>query len=236
MDALAQFKTKTTKAATDHPVLPDPKQELAETVDEIVSLNEQAEAINAKIKDGESVLKSLVHSWFFKHYSGKSEVPSSVKVQGISDAVLVQLTSRSYGVKVDPKNSDKIDQLTKLLGTAFSAAMNENIKFEIDGNQIAEENRERFMQALALVFRVFGHGAVDADEQGMFTDSLSQIIDLGCHDKSNGEMSEAIQVAQSITPKPSLHSQRHALMSPKDNAKMQELMPYVVSVKKKGVK
>jgi hypothetical protein len=236
MNVATKFKSKTTKAKTEHPVFPDPNQELVEIADELCQWNRDKEILDAKIKGNETLLKEVVQKWFFKHFSGKKDVPSSVKVEGLIEPVLVQLTSRCHGVKVEAKNSDKLDAIEALLNKVYDKAVDENIKYEIDGNQIHEDNEAMFIEALSTVFKVFGHGAVDKDEQKMFVDSLNQTVELGGHDKSGGEMSEAITVAQSITPKASFHTDRHTLLSPEDNEKLQLLMPYVVSIKKKGVK
>lgn len=233
---LSKLKKKTTKEAQSHPCYPDTAQELPQITDEIVRLNIEVEQKQAELKDKEALVKERVQDWFFTHYSGKSDIPSSIKVQGIDSAVLVQLTSRVSDIKIEPKNEDRIKQLKQLLGSHFSEQLLDNFKLEIDGNQIAEANREAFIHCLVVLLDVFGHGEVEDKVRKDFIENLDFSVQMNGYDNSNGEASEACQVVQSYKAKPSLHVERHALLSPKKNVALHKLMPYTVSVKKKGVK
>jgi hypothetical protein len=232
MNGLDKFKKKETKTTAKHPLYPDAQQQLAQAVDEIVQLNEKAELLTSQLKDREELVKEVVCDWFYKHYSGKTDVPSSVKVQGIADAVLVQLTSRTYPVKLNEKNESKIARIQELAGEQVQ----ESLKFEIDGNQIHEANREAFMHHLSILLDVFGHGEVDATQRKEFTDEINFLMEMKGFDNSNGSPSEACQLVQSIAPKSSLHMERHTLLKPDEVAELQRLMPYTTSIKKKGVK
>ncbi len=232
--SLSKFKKKTTKAAADHPVYPDGDGACGPAVDQIVSLRDKRDTLDAQLKDAEALLKERVSNWFFTNYNGKSDIPSSVKAEGSTDAVLVSFVNRYSAIDVDAKSADKLDKIHRILGSKFDESFHEDCDFVIKGSNVAEENREQFIEALSLIADVFCHCPLPADFQQEFVDTLKVTVQCG-YDQSNGQACEAITVKETVKAQSTFHINRHTALSADDNIKLHRVLPCTVSVKTKGV-
>lgn len=231
---LSQFKKKTTKAAATHPIYPDGDGSCGPAVDDIVNLRAKREALDAQIKDAEALIKEKVGAHYFTNFNGKSDIPSSVKVEGSDHAVLVQFMNKYPAIAVDEKSADKLAKIHKLLGNKFGDSFHEEFDLLIRGSNVTEENREQFIEALALIANVFCHIPLPIDFQREFVETLKATVECG-FDQSGGQPCEAITVKESVKALSTFHTGRHTLLSSDENIELQSIVPCTISIKSKGV-
>ena len=155
MAAFKKAGSKTT-AKKDYPVLPDTNQELSQIVDSILPLYEELEALMGDIKLQEGELKSKARSYYFEHFEGRTDVPSSVRIQGTVNDVLISFMKRDKAVDAD--DEEKIELLKRITGAHFDEMFEEKMVFTIDTSQmnrslINDFNKE--LLSLCGMFDVF---------------------------------------------------------------------------------
>jgi hypothetical protein len=236
MSAINQFAKKTTKETKEHVCFNDKDGSIAPLVTEIRNLSTEIETLTGRLKDKEATIKDVTLQWFFDSHNSKSDIPSSFRVKGeASDAVLVQVQNKYSQITVDEKNADKIESIRSVLGDGFDDNIETKFSLAIDGNNIPEQNREGFLNALVMVSKVFCHAPVSEQDQADFNEVLEQMVEAG-YDNSNGETTNAITAKQTVTPNSGFHTARHTLLTPAKNMKLHGIMPCTVAIKKKGVK
>lgn len=183
-------------AKKEYPVL---KGDWGFEVDEMVMLNEKGESLIAQSKAIEAELKDQAIAQFFEQYHGKTDIPSSMKIEGIEKKAMISFTSRYKEVPVD--DAETKAQVDALAG---ADAVQEKFLIKIDGDLVPVGIQQSLCDELVELFSK--HDCVDA-----------------------------LSVKQTYTVRKAFHHERHTALTPSKNRKFNELVPMVMSVKKKGV-
>tara|TARA_Y100000385_G_C12921365_1_gene562717 strand:+ start:184 stop:798 length:615 start_codon:yes stop_codon:yes gene_type:complete len=186
----------------EYPTLNDPQGDLAFDVDELVSLTKEADTLYAKSKAIEKNLKERAIKQFFTQYSGKADVPSSMKVNGFSSKIMMSFTSRYKELDIEDKETYR--ECKALLNGSTKRILQEKFQIKVDGDRIPSASAQEICDALVELFQQYD-----------------------CED--------ALSLKQTYAVNKAFHTERHTALTPLENERLQETLPFVTSVKKKGV-
>lgn len=217
--------SSTTKA---YPFMPDPDGELKAIVDEITPIYEQIEALNGGLEALEGELKSNVTTHMLTHYNGRTDAPSQIKIAGTVRNLAVQFQDRYYG-----KTNEKVDLIKDIIGEeAINQLFEQTFKIEIDGGKIPQTKAQRFVNALSKLCSIYSHPGHDAEWE-----TWAQAVEDTLEMIDEYPPSDAVTATTGVQPKKKVfHSQRHTMFDAEQNIKLQQVMPMVTALKKKGVK
>lgn len=199
LDGMAEAKPK--GKGKEYPLLPDPDGRAAKMAARSIDLAGAKEQLDTNNK----LLAELVLPFWIKHWHGKTDFESGVKVQtDTGAAVLVICQSRVKKMEgekaLDPVRSlfrrNDRDLVPDLFHWGFS--------IKIDGNEIPPEVAPALVKELKELFAK--HGA-----------------------------NKALTTEKEYKPYPSFFTQRHVLFTPEQNLAINNAIPIVTQVKTKGV-
>ena len=186
----------------EYPELDDPTGEMAMAVDELVTLNKKVESLSAQMSAIEQNLKETAIRQFFEQYHGHTDIPSSMKVRGFAEKIMLSFTSRYKEIAVDDKET--VTQIKAVLNGNAKRVLQERFAIKIDGDKVPEHIAQDLCDELVQLF-----------DKYVCTDALS--------------------LKQTYGVTKGFHTERHKLLSPTENNRLNEYIPFVTSVKKKGV-
>ncbi len=154
---LGGITKKDAKAPKEYPVLPDPTGDVSKLVRDIVTEQEQLDALDGSLKTKKSELISITKQFFFNHLSGRSDIPSSVECRNCSSAVLVSFQNR---YKVLPDEAPLIAAVGEESAARF---FRQSFELKVDGDKALELAGDSIGDLISGLQELFAkHGATDA--------------------------------------------------------------------------
>ncbi len=144
---LSGIAKKQEKKATVYPVIDDARaKELAALIAKGV---EEMEAIEANVEINKAELRSVTMPLYFRRFSGRAEVQSSMAVPSTEGEVLVSFTSKY-------KQPTTLEALTALLGDKAEKYLKSSFTLKIDSEKIPQDQQQDVVNALVSILATFG--------------------------------------------------------------------------------
>ena len=141
-------------AGKEYPLLPDDDEgRVQELVTEILSEQEQIDALEGSLEIHKAELRAHATPFYFEHNQGLHEVPSSVEARNKDGkCVLIAFQNRYAECKDD-------SPITELLGERAARYFRQAFALKIEGDKIPEANVESLLAELQEVFARHEAGA-----------------------------------------------------------------------------
>lgn len=200
------------KTKTAYPQLPDPQGQAAALADRILERAAQLEVLEGAVKTDKQELAALCQPFYFRHASGKTEVPSSVSVHGKQGEVLVQFPNMYAKLANEAA-------LLPVLGERTGECFRQSFEFKIEGDKLPLCTPTPFTVALAA-----------ADQPPIRVESIESFLNALTTLFALYQASDAITVKENIKPTTDFHTKRHLILTPEQNFQLNQVCPITCKV------
>jgi len=193
------------KAKTEKPFLPDPTGELTPLVARSIGNKQNIEAHTAALDQAKSALGQAAFAYAARLYQGRTA--------GIEDTF--QIGTASGRATISLKNAYKVadpDAARALLGDRAGEVLRDSFTIQIDADSIPALVQQSFVDALITLAR-------DMDAM------------TGTPDGEDGAVFQSISVKQTTTVDKAFHERRWSMLTPDENAQLQQVMPCITSLR-----
>ncbi len=154
---LSGLAKKEAKGGKDYPVLPDLTGDVSKLVRDIVTEQEQLDALEGSIKAKKSELITLAKQFFFTHHAGRSDIPSSVECRNCESSVLVSFQNR---YRILPDEAPLVAAVGEEQAARF---FRQSFELKVDGDKASELTGDHIGDLIAEMQELFAkHGATAA--------------------------------------------------------------------------
>jgi hypothetical protein len=137
----------------DVPVIPDPNGQLAVLAARIIERHSQVESLGGELDLDKAELKTLITPFYFRHCSGKIDIPSSIAVRSPGGHVTVVFQNRYAKLESE-------EPLVPVLGANANKYFRQAFTLEIDGDKLPSERVQGLIDELQELFSK--HDATEA--------------------------------------------------------------------------
>jgi hypothetical protein len=209
VNAINMGGLKTAKKAAvkqEKPILPDPTGELLPLVAQSIANKKQEVAVKGALEAAREALGQAAFAHACMLYTGRSaKIEDTFQIGTAEGKALITLRN-------DYKVPDELAVVKGVLGDKAAGILKESFVIKIEAELIPSFILQYVIDELVKVART--------------ADAM-----LGAGEGTDGPVFQAISVTKKASVDKAFHEQRYSLLSPEQNARLQQVMPCVVSAK-----